>query len=313
MDKKYKKHWFIAGGIAIAVFACTAISYVRLPSGNKSNAAWMKSLSDGTSLSRISLPGTHDSGATLSLLDSAGKCQDTSIAEQLNFGARFLDIRLKSVGDQLSLYHGFIDQELTFSKVLAECYDFLTRNPSETIIMSVQEETKSSNSTKSFETLLNEAIAPKKDDYWLTSNSVPTLGQARGKIVLLSRYTDPTMGIDCGKKDTWKVSQTFDMNNGVPFHIQDTYLLKDNETKWTEATNCFGYASSISSDPFIINFLSGYLDKKVGPVNFAIAAPTAKYINPLAQANISKYSFTGIVLFDFMTPELASAVIGVNK
>ena len=106
MDKKYKKHWFIAGGIAVAVFASTAISYVRLPSGNKSNAAWMKSLSDGTSLSRISLPGTHDSGATLSLLDSAGKCQDTSIAEQLNFGARFLDIRLKSVGDQLSLYHG---------------------------------------------------------------------------------------------------------------------------------------------------------------------------------------------------------------
>lgn len=312
MDKRQKKHLYIAVALGATAFVASSLSFLRVPSKNATNAEWMKTIADGESLTHISIPGTHDSGATLSLFDSAGKCQDASITEQLNFGARFLDIRLKAVGDELHLYHGAVDQEKTFASVLDASYSFLDAHPSETILMSVQEEQNPSGSTKAFETLLSEAIAPKKDNYWLTANAIPTLGEARGKIVLFSRYKAPTLGIDC-RADTWAVNQTFDMNNGVKFHIQDTYKLSDNATKWSEATTCFDYANSLNgATTFVINFMSGYLDKKVLGVSLPVAAPTAKYINPLALKNIPSYSFKGIVLFDFFTAELGSAVIGGN-
>lgn len=57
----------------------------------------MSQLDDNKRLSEMTIPGTHDSG-TYTLgdgpVDSAAKCQTQSIAEQLNNGIRYLDIRL---------------------------------------------------------------------------------------------------------------------------------------------------------------------------------------------------------------------------
>jgi len=311
MDKREQKHFLLASALGLVAFLCSALAYLRVPDQNLTNADWMSTLADSTPLSRISLPGTHDSGATVPLYDFAGKCQDASIAEQLNYGARFLDIRLKATRDSLSLYHGFIDQQQNFDSVLSTCYLFLQKHPTETIMMSVQEEQESSACTKGFETLLQETIALKPES-WYTANVIPTLSSVRSRIVLLSRYEDSTIGLDCNPA-SWQVNATFDLNNGVAFHIQDTYKIDDNAVKWSEAQNCFDFSAALSgNDVFVINFMSGYLDKPIGPLNLAVAAPTAQYVNPLAKTRMSSHLFTGIVLFDFLTADLADAVIGAN-
>ena len=53
---------------------------------------WMSKVNDNVRLVDLSIPGTHDSGATHSIADVAGKCQDSSIEEQLKMGVRFFDL-----------------------------------------------------------------------------------------------------------------------------------------------------------------------------------------------------------------------------
>ena len=312
MDKRERKHLLFASALGLVAFLSSTFAFLRVPDKDEANADWMSGLADSTSLSRVSLPGTHDSGATVPLYDLAGKCQDASIAEQLNYGARFLDVRLKATQDQLSLYHGFIDQQQNFDTVLSTCYLFLRNHPTETIVMSIQEEQKSSACTETFEALLQKEIALEPES-WYTANAIPVLSSVRSKIVLLSRYENPTIGLNCNPT-SWQVNATFDLNNGVAFHIQDTYKVTSNDLKWNEAQDCLAYSSALSADDvFVINFMSGYLDKPIGPLNLAVAAPTAQYVNPLAKSQIPSHPFVGIVLFDFLTADLASAVIGVNQ
>lgn len=308
MERKLRKHIYIAAGVSLVAFLAAAFSFMRVPSKEAKNADWMKNLSNSSLLSEISLPGSHDSGATHSLYEAAGKCQDATIEEQLNAGARFLDIRLRSTNDTLSLFHGSIDQELSFASVLDSCYSFLDAHQSEAIIMSIQKEQESVRSSKTFEEDLQAAIAPKLEDYWYTKNETPTLGQVRSRIVLLSRYEAPTIGLNC-QASTWVINDTFDMDNGVKFHIQDHYKVGSNSDKWDSAKSCFSYSASLTSPkPFVINFMSGYLTTFPLPV----AAPTAHYVNPLVAEEVAASSFTGIVLFDFFTSSLASAIIGAN-
>jgi hypothetical protein len=52
---------------------------------------WMSKIADGTPISQLTIPGTHDSCA-ISMVPIAG-CQDLSIADQLRLGIRYFDIR----------------------------------------------------------------------------------------------------------------------------------------------------------------------------------------------------------------------------
>ena len=118
--------------------------------------SWMSGLQDNISISKISIPGTHDSGARVDapVVSGTAKTQDLSIAEQLNAGVRFLDIRCRHIDNAFTIHHGAIYQNLNFDDVLNACYTFLNSHPSETIIMSVKEEYDASNTTRSFEQTL---------------------------------------------------------------------------------------------------------------------------------------------------------------
>ena len=68
---------------------------------------WMSKVNDSKLITEMSIPGTHDSGATHSFFDVAGKCQDLSIKSQLKIGVRFFDIRLQQVNNKLNVVHIF--------------------------------------------------------------------------------------------------------------------------------------------------------------------------------------------------------------
>lgn len=169
-------------------------------------SSWMRSLKDDTPLSALSIPGTHNSPTCHRALPSV-RCQATSPPEQLDNGVRFFDIRvqpenpLDSSKDGLILVHGVFPISLTGTKylrdLLKEVYEFLDRNPSETLIMSLKREGTGDATDAQLSRILKDHYAG-DPNRWFTAPRIPYLGEARGKIVLIRRF-----GLDESLKHEW--------------------------------------------------------------------------------------------------------------
>ena len=66
-------------------------------------------LCDDNYLSELNIAGTHDSATAFVAMENAARCQDKTIAEQLDMGVRLLDIRLSKKGDEFYLVHSLAD------------------------------------------------------------------------------------------------------------------------------------------------------------------------------------------------------------
>lgn len=103
------------------------------------HTSWMQDISDDVPVTTLSIPGTHNSCCVDGLLGLA-KTQNLDLADQLNAGIRFFDIRLAHYHDNLCVHHDVICTEKSYSDVLTACSHFLSQYPSETILMSVKDE-----------------------------------------------------------------------------------------------------------------------------------------------------------------------------
>ncbi|MEU3916378.1 phosphatidylinositol-specific phospholipase C [Streptomyces sp. NPDC029721] len=145
---------------------------------------WMAALPDSTALQRMTIPGTHDSGARLGGLYVA--CQNTSIAEQLDSGIRFLDVRCRVTGGSFAIHHAAFFQNLMFGDVLVACAAFLAAHPSETVLMRVKQE-YSTESDATFRAVFDDYLDHRGwRPLFRIADTLPTLGQARGRVVLLA-------------------------------------------------------------------------------------------------------------------------------
>ena len=216
------------------------------------SADWMAGLDDSLPLNAIVLPGTHDSGTQFCQLGYFSKCQGKSIGEQLEAGYRYLDIRRAVDGEGMKLMHGFtgcrtgvlpLAQKLTLDAVLEQCYAFLTEHPTETLVFAVKQE-HGDESVTEFEVVLNE-ILRQKPEFWLLSNRIPELGEARGKLVLMRRYADEAgLGEDAGIPLLWAnqnghedtgLNTVREEQEGYTLWVQDRYEY-DTEDKWDAFT-----------------------------------------------------------------------------
>lgn len=106
-----------------------------------SHTSWMRDIPDDTPVTALSIPGTHNSCCTEGLLGLA-KTQNLDLAEQLKAGIRFLDIRFSHYGDDLCVHHDVVCTENSYADVLDICSGFFDQHPSETILMSVDDESR---------------------------------------------------------------------------------------------------------------------------------------------------------------------------
>ncbi len=173
---------------------------------------WMKDIDSDKKLFSLNIPGTHDAAARYVQYAHIAKCQDLSIFDQLCIGVRALDIRVTAEENKLLMIHGVAKVFCTARKpklhmdleyVLTQIYAFLKENPSETVIFQFKNDS-GKDFEKSFDILFKKYIKPNKDK-WYLKNTCPTLGEARGKIVLIRRclmdesseeYTKKNSGID---------------------------------------------------------------------------------------------------------------------
>jgi 1-phosphatidylinositol phosphodiesterase len=286
---------------------------------------WMSLLSDNLSLWDISIPGTHDSG-TAKITDSITKgmahTQNFSIDRQLEDGIRFMDIRLKLCGVELDVYHGPISCGINFTHVLKWCNDFLQKNKSETIIMSVKNEGLESqpiaDAFRRYTTIYPNLFYRGKD--------LPLLKNAKGKIVLFNRFPFNDFGVDLTAWNS-KGSKRFDIiaSSGDLFNIDDQYECYDTNEKMNTIIRSSLYNAGQNKSSFYITFASiaVHVPALHSPYQYAWGGSGIDpAINPRLFACLTKTGTSlkrrlGVVVLDFHNNQgkdnyLVNAIIASN-
>ena len=183
---------------------------------------WMKYVDDNKFLDELSIPGTHDSGSCSVDNDtepqtSLAKCQQDYIPTQLLEGVRYFDIRLGK-GENPGIDHGdcyLLKKDGDFmhlSDVIGYFNTFLSENPKEALIMLVSrgnDEATNESLTTAFANVMD-----KNPNLFYTSSRIPTLGEVRGKIVLLRRFG---LAGDSVSGHTWGLDLT-EWDNKIAAH-----------------------------------------------------------------------------------------------
>jgi len=208
--------------------------------------AWMAELPSALPVSALSIPGTHNSPTHFFALPSV-RCQAVGIRAQLDNGVRFLDIRVSCPDeslsdDNLALVHSAFPISLTgtkwFHDLLAHVYAFLDDNPSETVLMSIKREGTGRGSDQTLSKYLaRRYFAGANTLHWYTEPRIPTLGEVRGKLVLIRRFLlDDSLRSEHGGRglgidgSVWPDNVANGTCGGGQIRIQDFYDVTQTET-----------------------------------------------------------------------------------
>lgn len=290
------------------VLAICGIYRVRT-THNFENADWMKQLNDETYLSELSIPGSHNSCALYEPVYQISKCQKYSLEDQLEMGVRFIDLKCKLSGDNVKIVNNGIYQCAKLDDVLKVCYSFLTKHPSETIIMSAFLENNSDfEKTMSFTGKFMKYIYA-SSQMWYLENHNPKLGQIRGKIVLFNRSEIVTKhGINVGH---WLDNTVFTFeNDDFSVCVQDCYYVKNSDTKWEISKEFLIKANNSSNNKTIfVNFMNATSSVIPNTVDFS------KNINKNFLSYMSEYGDGryGIVIFDYINNDICEYLIKSNN
>lgn len=309
------------------------------------HTSWMRDVLDDTPVTALSIPGTHNSGCTEGPAGFA-ETQDLDLSDQLDAGIRFLDIRLALCEDDLFVHHDVVYMDKSYTDVLVICSNFLKRYPSETILMSIKEEsrvdsglgrfapsevigklsrgdTTSRDRNVSFEDTFKERTREHIENTPLFYNfathppgevpltsgprftSETTLGDVRGKIILLRRFEGgPDVGFDL---TYWPENQTFRSATFPMYVVHDRYQGIKEEDKYKLVIAHLEEAKSGDLKDLYITFSSA-VDVK--------ARGFAEMINPRLNDYLaeSPKGRVGIIAMDYFEDprELVSNVIKMN-
>ena len=219
------------------------------------NPDWMGNLKDDVRMSELSMPGTHD---TMSFYGGdAVQTQTLRLPDQLVSGIRVLDIRCRHIYPPqtgifvFAIVHGPVHQNAFFDDVLNAAVDFLKGHPREAVFMRVKEEGRPENipGSRTFETTFQKSYWENsrwRDYFWkptVENRNNPTLGEVRGKIVILQDFpSTEVFGVD------YKY-----------FDIQDEFRMDTNWDlygKWTHVLAYLQKANTGSKDTPFMNYLS---------------------------------------------------------
>jgi 1-phosphatidylinositol phosphodiesterase len=269
---------------------------------------WMTGLNDSIKISRLTLPGTHNTCAL-----QGGKiavCQTRLLQDQLAAGIRFIDIRCRHIDNVFAIHHGSTYQGINFGAGVRDvCIAFLKANPGECIVMSVKEEYDASGNTRTFEDTFDWYL-PGFENFWYLGDSIPTMKDVRGKIVLLRRF--PAMRLPKGiDASVWQDNETFEIKTAnAILEVQDNYKVPSVLSvsgKWGHVQDLLDRAKSDTSDTWYLNFSNG-------TSLMAFPSYVAGEINPQLY-NYLGASFpnrVGTLAMDFPDDNLISRIIGIN-
>lgn len=265
-----------------------------------SHPHWMAAFPDSTSLASMSLPGTHDTMAFTNAGGDLTQTQSLSLRAQLDAGLRALDIRCRHIDDAFTIHHGVVYLNANFTDVLNTAIQFLNANPRETLVMRVKKEHTEENITRTFaQTFEWYRNQPAFNPYLWRGNHVPTLGEVRGKIVILDDFGGGAYGIPWSSldlQDDWTVPSIFDIDD-----------------KWNKVRAHLDRTNTGSPSTLYVNFLSG---SSVGAFPNVVAGGVGATrgvndfaIDYLVGAHVQR---AGVVMMDFPGAGLIDAILALN-
>ena len=312
-------------GFAFLLFCIFALLYlVPLTEKADSNgmamdAEWMSKIPDHIPLNEITLAGTHASATQFTQFPFLFRCQAMDVEAQLNAGFRFLDIGVAvesaDGGRRLKLMTGFIDcltgampdsSKLYLDGVLTQCFSFLRKHPTETVIIAISQQ-HGKESVSSLQQLLYDYVMH-DEQYWFLSDRIPTLGECRGKLVLMRSFEDAAgLGAASGISLRWDDQSAAEntalhvaaCNNGTyTLYVQDRSGYSDEE-KWQAFSSGMAVSSRETSGGAIsLNFLSSN-----GPLYYGHPFSHASVLN--AALRNRGENLGGWIVVDFGEPYLA--------
>jgi 1-phosphatidylinositol phosphodiesterase len=189
-------------------------------------------------------------------------------------GIRYFDVRFKYQKGVLQAYHGNFEQPSAFADFMNEVSIFLYANPSETVLIRIQNEAGASTNENEFFNRF-EAVSSKYYDQIIIPSSInPRLEEVRGKLIFIRDFNvKKKIGLD--RRD---------------FFIQDKYTISKPLSlyrKWEDVKKHF---NEIKNNPrnISLNYLSG-------------SNPMFPYFVASGKVGNGTYSyqlFTGIVTAD---------------
>ncbi|MBD5085503.1 MAG: hypothetical protein HDT33_10750 [Clostridiales bacterium] len=325
---KWIRFLLMAFGSILTVLLLTVTVLVAIPLIEGVDAApvagsadWMARLPDDVSLGELSIPGAHDAGTQYVQLGFFSKCQARSIGQQLEDGFRYLDIRLAVSGDGLGLNHGFCEcragaapwsGRLMLEDVLEDCYAFLSAHPTEAVIFAVKQE-YGDESVAEFQRVLDRYIQADAD-CWYLGSELPSLGEARGRLVLLRRYDDEAgLGVNAGIALIWPNQNGYD-DPAKAFSTEDCFvgsqiLAVQDRYEYSEDEKWIAFrAEADDPDTVVLRFLS-----TKGHMTYGHPYRYAKELNPRLLALCEGQDVSlGWAVVDFGNALLASAIYEQN-
>lgn len=288
---------------------------------------WMSHVSDDKCLLELNIPGTHDCVTQYVQLSYFAKCQSKNIYEQLMCGARALDIRVESRGDNLKMVHGItkafntpshFSRQMDLEDVLSHCYRFLSENKSEAIVFQFKNDSRKEEE-HCFDLLFRNYIS-KNPSFWFCENRIPKMSEVRGRIFLIRRcnadFSSKAYEIDNSGLDfsSWEEQITAEPNalalktgnkNADEFVIMDRFKYKP-EPHWLQAVKPFFDGCDKFSGVYKINYLSTAGGLK-GPER------NAKYTNKeFMKYELSREKYYGCVYMDFINEDISRKIIETN-
>lgn len=324
---------------------------------------WMAKFPDNTKLVHMNLPGTHDTAAwnysdatQASLLRYTGpippasvfRCQEHSLLQSLNEGIRVFDLRYayNPGNDTIGFYHSkaLLAPQTTLEDVLFGLYAWLDKHPTEAVLVSMNFEAGSGsrNDVALQEHLYSIFQTDLAKKYWVQDNGIlGTLGQARGKLTLLQRFTYNLVGptssrrigihLDAAKwTDNGKaIELVYNAAQNQIAYIEDYYYMdalpvnssatENIELKYNATVAHLQSATVNNRDQLYISFASAShndAEPTVSPRTMALGNGTdVPGVNhkllPWFQAH--KGMRFGVVMLDFYdsVPGLVEAIIGL--
>ncbi|KAI1023047.1 hypothetical protein LB503_000748 [Fusarium chuoi] len=249
---------------------------------------WMHELHDDWPLTLLSIPGTHNSPTCYTALPSV-RCQAVDVLEQLKNGVRFLDVRV-SVSpddDELALVHSVFPISLTgtkyFKHMLEDIYKFLDENSSETVIMSIKREGTGRGNDEQLGKYLKHSYVDKRRSRWWTEPKIPTLGGARGRIVIVRRFNlDGEMKKTCWDGRGWGIDAGAWPDNcedgkvpGGIIRVQDFYEITESQNIEKKIEYCRRQLERAAEQTFALAGMHGHKEDASLPplfVNFLTAS-----------------------------------------
>ena len=301
---------------------------------------WMDGLSNNLRINQVSIPGTGHSMAYGNHTDFT-LTQSMDLETQLNSGIRFLELEIRHTGStDLKVVRGGSDLGVGFLDVIKRVSAFLSKNPSETVLIKVSQESSESGTIAGAVRKVLEDSGLSSVIYDGSTDTNPLLEKVRGKIVLLADYDN--------SGNRWK---TIPYAQGA--NIQDSNYLSNNwdlYSKWEKVKNHLNLTRFRKNDSTrYINFLSGYggaLPYFVASGHVSSGTGDARLSTGLTEPGFSSYypdfprvdrflvfstiafegtnilttnyimnnnlGFTGIIVADFPGKDLISSIINAN-